>query len=244
MIELPPYTLEDDGIVYPDSDGQPLAEDTRQFRYIMTIQGGIDALFADDEGVFVAGNLLWYPVKGDARLRRAPDVLVAFGRPKGDRRSYRQWLEGDIAPQVVFEVLSYSNTPAEMDQKFDFYQQYGVEEYYVYDPAEGLLFGWQRQGDQFAPILPVEGWVSPRLGLRFELEGFDMLLYRPDGEPLLSYVALQRRERLRWQQAEQERQQAEQERQQAEQERQRVHRLEAQLRTLGVEPDTEENSAV
>ena len=46
-------------IIYPESDGQPMADNTEQFRWIVTIQGGIDALFKDDPNVFVAGDLLW-----------------------------------------------------------------------------------------------------------------------------------------------------------------------------------------
>src|SRR5437868_15361210 len=108
--------------VYPDCDGQPIADTTRQFRYITTIHGGLEALFRDDPNVFVAGDNLWYPVEGDNTIRTAPDVYVAFGRPKGHRGSYRQWEEGGIAPQVVFEILSPGNRPAEMTRKFEFYQ--------------------------------------------------------------------------------------------------------------------------
>src|SRR5205809_3637619 len=93
-------------VQYPESDGLPMAENTKQFRWIVTIEGGVDALFREDPNVFVAGDLLWYPVEGNNTIRTAPDVLVAFGRPKGDRGSYLQWLEDNIAPQVVFEVLS------------------------------------------------------------------------------------------------------------------------------------------
>ncbi len=32
-------------IIYPDSDGKPMADNTKQFRCIVTIQGGLDALF-------------------------------------------------------------------------------------------------------------------------------------------------------------------------------------------------------
>ena len=63
-------------IVYPESDGKPMADNTRQFRYIVTIQGGLDALFRDDPDVFVAGDLLWYPVEGNNQVRVAPDVMV------------------------------------------------------------------------------------------------------------------------------------------------------------------------
>jgi Uma2 family endonuclease len=60
--------------------------------------------------------------------------MVAIGRPKGHRGCYKQWEEGGIAPQVVFEVLSPSNSVKEMNDKRAFYDTYGVEEYYVYDP--------------------------------------------------------------------------------------------------------------
>src|SRR6266480_4781654 len=101
-------------IVYPESDGQPMAENTLQFRWIVTIEGGLEALYRDDPNVFVAGNLLWYPVEGDNTIRVAPDALVVFGRPPGYRGSYRQWREDGIAPQVVFEVLSPNNRLLEM----------------------------------------------------------------------------------------------------------------------------------
>src|SRR2546428_3824589 len=107
-------------IIYPDSDGQPMAENTLQFRWIVTIEGGLEALFADDPDVFVAGDLLWYPVEGEPTIRAAPDAMVVFGRPKGDRGSYKQWEEGGLAPQVVFEVLSPGNRPAEITRKLGF----------------------------------------------------------------------------------------------------------------------------
>lgn len=56
-------------IVYPESDGQPMADNTLQFRWIVTIQGGLDALFRDAPDVFVAGDLLWYPVQGEPTIR-------------------------------------------------------------------------------------------------------------------------------------------------------------------------------
>lgn len=133
-------------IVYPESDGEPIAENTLQFRWIVTIQGGIDSAFKDDPKVFVAGDLLWYPVEGDPTIRIAPDTMVAFGRPKGDRGSYLQWREEGIAPQVVFEVLSPGNRSAEMIRKFQFYEHYGVEEYYIYDPDRIRLEGFIRNG--------------------------------------------------------------------------------------------------
>lgn len=113
-----------------------LAENTLQFEWIVLIKLGWSACFLDQENVFVAYDLFWYPVEGRPEVRLAPDVLVALGRPKGHRGSYMQWLEERVAPQVVFEILSPGNRPAEMVRKFEFYQRYGVQEYYVYDPEK------------------------------------------------------------------------------------------------------------
>jgi Uma2 family endonuclease len=206
-------TVETAPIVYPDSDGMPMADNTQQFRAIVTIQGNLDALFRDRDDVFVAGDLLWYPVEGRPDIRRAPDVLVAFGRPKGDRGSYRQWEEGGIAPQVVFEVLSPGNTLTEIAAKFEFYDTYGVEEYYVYDPERGEMTGWRQAAGRLRVIEEIDGWVSPRLGVKFRREGGDVRLYLPDGRPFVSFVELQA-------QLEQERQRAEAEQQRAEAEAQ------------------------
>jgi Uma2 family endonuclease len=216
-------------VIYPDSDGKPMADNTRQFDYIVMIQGGLAALFADRPDVFVAGDLLWYPVEGNIQIRAAPDAMVAFGRPPGYRGSYVQCRENGIAPQVAFEVLSPGNTRAEMRRKLQFYEQYGVEEYYEYDPDRGTLKGWLRRNGQLEPIAAMEGWVSPRLAIRFSLEGTDLVLYRPDGRRFETFVELEQR-------AEIERQRADTERQRADTERQRAERLAEQLRALGIDP--------
>ncbi|MGC1310468.1 MAG: hypothetical protein WA885_24825 [Phormidesmis sp.] len=52
---------------YPDSDGQPMADNTQQFRWIMVIKENLERLFASDPDVFVAGDLLWYPVEGEPK---------------------------------------------------------------------------------------------------------------------------------------------------------------------------------
>lgn len=212
-------------IIYPDSDGQPMADNTKQFELIVLIKKNLDLLFANDANVFVAGDLLWYPVEGNNKLRVAPDVMVAFGRPKGDRGSYQQWREGNIAPQVVFEILSPGNTPKEMINKYIFYQRYGVEEYYLYDPDSNELTIWRRSGDELEDIEQVANWVSPRLGIKFELSEDELKIYRPDGQPFLSYLEV---EQL-WRQAEVRAGQAEVRAEQAEV---RAEQAEVQLQSL------------
>jgi Uma2 family endonuclease len=83
-------------IIYPDSDGNPMSDNTKQYEWIVKIKENLEILFAPNDDVFIAGDLLWYPVEGSVKTRQAPDVMVVFGRPKGDRGSYKQWQENNI----------------------------------------------------------------------------------------------------------------------------------------------------
>jgi len=216
-------------IIYPDSDGQPMADNTKQFRWIVTVKENIEILFAANADVFVAGDLLWYPVQGKPKACQAPDVMVVFGRPKGERGSYQQWREENIVPQVVFEILSPGNRAKKMAEKLLFYQRYGVEEYYIYDPDDIELTGLLRSGEWLDPIEDMNGWVSPRLGIRFELTPDTLVIYRPDGQRFLTPVELDHLREQERQRAEEEHQRAEEERQRAEEERQRAEEAMAQL---------------
>jgi Uma2 family endonuclease len=220
----PPKTIH-----YPESDGQPMAENTLQYEWIVTIKGNLDVLFADRDDVFVAGDLFWYPVQGEPGIRQAPDTLVVFGRPKEHRPSYKQWEEGGIAPQVVWEIMSPSNRRSgEMERKFQFYERYGVEEYYVYDPEFGDVSGWIRKDGRLTPIPNLQGWVSPLLGVRFEIVGKELRLHAPNGEVFRTFSEVfkmrneaQRREAAKGAEAEHARRQAEHAKQRAEQAAQR-----------------------
>jgi Uma2 family endonuclease len=219
-------------IVYPESDGKPIAENTEQFEWIERIKGGCEILFAQNPDVFVAADLFWYPVEGRPDIRVAPDTLIAFDRPKGRRGSYKQWEEGGVAPQVVFEILSPSNSVGEMTDKFLFYDRYRVEEYYLYDPERREFAAWTQSlesGRLERQELTDGVFISPRLGIRFDCTGGEFAIYHPDGQPFRSMVELaQERDTAR--------QQIEAERERAEAERERAERMAQQLRELGVEP--------
>lgn len=202
-----------DTIIYPESDGQPMADNREQFTWIVKIKENLEILFANQADVFVAGDLFWYPVQGNPNIKQAPDTLVVFGRPKGKRGSYLQWEEGNIPPQVVFEILSPGNTLKEMTKKLQFYERYGVEEYYIYDPEKNDLNGLLRSGNSFEVIEEIDGWVSPRLKIRFQLTADTLEIFSESGQKFLTPVEL---DQLR----QQERQRAEQEYQRAETERQ------------------------
>lgn len=221
-------------VIYPDSDGQPMSDNTLQFSWIVKIKENLEILFAENPDVFVAGDLLWYPVEGNSKIRRAPDAMTAFGRPKGYRGSYQQWQEGGIAPQVVFEVLSPGNRLAEMTAKFEFYNRYGVEEYYIYDPGKVDFAGWLRQEGMLQGIINIAGWVSPRLGVRFEL-GEELEIYTPTNKLFLSPLEIAQRSEQLEIEANQAKLEVSQERDRANAAEQENTALKAKLQELGID---------
>jgi len=251
---LPPPDLE-----YPESDGEPIAESTLQLRWIFRLYGGISALFEDDPNVFVASDLFWYPVKGEPKTVTAPDLMVAFGRPQGERRCYKQWEEDDVAPQVVIEVLSHNNRSGEMSRKFEFYDRFGVEEYFIWDPHLITVEIFVRTNGRLQAVKDVKTFRSPRLGISFELTVTDLIVRIADGGRLLDYrevlqqrksaendLELQRqatqqvqlRAEMEKARAEQEKLRAEQESSRAEQEKARADKLLEKLKQLGVDPSS------
>jgi Uma2 family endonuclease len=247
--------------LYPDSDGLPMSDNTLQWECTVTVKEGLEAQYVDDPNVFVAGNLLWYPVEGHPEIRTGGDAMTAHGRPKGYRGSYKQWEEGGIPFQTMFEILSPGNRRGEMRRKFQFYERYGVEEYYVYDPYTNVWQGWLRGADgQLDAIPSMEGWVSPRLGIRFSMQAGDMELYHPDGSRFVTFVEQTKKadaQKIRADQAEvkamkakanaerakskadKAKAEADKAKAEAEKERKRAERLAKRLRALGINPDDE-----
>jgi hypothetical protein len=85
------------------------------------------------------------------------------------------------------------------------------------------LDAWRREGDRFVEIDPADGWVSPRLRIRFEVKPEQLTVYRPDGTRFLTFLELAAR--------------AADAQQRAADAQQRADRLAARLRELGVDPE-------
>jgi Uma2 family endonuclease len=231
--------------LYPDSDGKPIGDDTLHFEWVTTLAANLMSMYARDPSVFVAGDLLWYPVKGAPMIRTAPDALMAFGRPKGDRHSYKQWREGGVAPQVVFENQSQLTTEEELEQKWEFYNRYGVEEYYFYDCHRVKAAGWLRGGGELRPIASMHNWISPRTALRFDLSGPKLAIHESSGRTLQTFVEAYAARPLSSEELQGRRQkemrlrlelQVKQGRQELEAARRRAETLAAKLREGGVDP--------
>ena len=247
---------------FPDSDGQPIADNTLQLKWIVMLYTNIDWLYDGHPDVFVASDNLIYPDPTDDRICLAPDVYVAYGRPKqGERGSYKVWQEGDIFPQVIFEVLSPRNTKKQMIAKRDWCEAHGCEEYLQINPKTEQLSAWARspQLDKLVAQTLTPDWMSPRLQVRFVQSANQLMIEYPDGAPFLPPNEV-RRERLA------EKQRAEAETQRADSAEDRANRAEdradsaedradsaearadaeqlrreqlaAKLRELGIDPDS------
>ena len=168
-------------VVYPESDGKPMADNLTQSRVIRTLVMGFDCLYVDQPDVLVGGDFFWYPVQGDPKVVVASDVMVIVGTPKVELRSYRQWEHGG-SPALAVEVLSPSNTWAEMARKLAFYQRYGTQEYWVFDPLDGAFEVYLRDGDEFRSVVdPGAGYVSPVTGVHVHVEGTELVVTDPGG---------------------------------------------------------------
>lgn len=215
-------------IEYPSSDGKPMADNTKQARWIITLYNNLKGLFSSEE-VFIAADLLWYPVEGRPDISSAPDVMMAFGRPDGDRSSYLQWKEEGLAPQVVFEVLSPSNTAMEMMRKQLYYEKYGVEEYIVIDPGkqEGdpeSFLPYLRKGNHLSTAdFEAVDWISERLGIRFRKEDNKVQVYDLQGNPFRTFEAVK-------EELDTVKQRAETEKKRADKAEKELEKLKAQLR--------------
>ena len=158
-------------VVYPESDGKPMAE-TEYHRDIM-----IDFIqmlkhhFRDVSDAYVSGNLLMYYEEGNIRKSVSPDVFVVFGVSKKRRRTYRTWEEG-YTPDFVLEVASKSTYRQDLTHKKELYASVlGIREYYIYDPyheVDPYFLGYRLMDGAYKEIALVDERL-PSLVLGLEL---------------------------------------------------------------------------
>ena len=194
--------LPHDIVVYPCSDGQPMAETDIHATCMMYVTYALKRLFErrGQEDVYVSSNSFLYYEQGNPRAVVAPDVYVVVGAPAHLRDSYLLWNEPK-GPDFVLEVTSASTRRNDERRKRDVYAALGVNEYFLYDPrAEYLappLQGWRLRGDGYeampaVTVLPGRGVAvaSEVLGLEFRDEREARMVRLRDpatGQDLLTY---------------------------------------------------------
>ncbi|WP_354636072.1 Uma2 family endonuclease [Planktothricoides raciborskii] len=216
-------------IIYPSSDGKPVAE-TYDHLYAILITLEVLRQYLTGQQATVLGNQFLYYSQGFPKLRIAPDVMVIFNVQPGGRDNYKIWEEGQVLA-VIFEITSPGTKDQDLISKKDLYAQLEVKEYWLFDPKgqwiTEKLQGYRLRGETYELITDN---LSEPLQLRLAVEDKLIGFYRLDtGEKLLIPSELATALEQAQAQAEQERQLAENERQRAETERQQREEIEAQL---------------
>ena len=232
------HERDDPTIKYPDSDGEPLADNKFQAVAMVDSFSAMETYFAERTDVYIGIDQLLYYILNDPTASVAPDVFAVFGAHGSHPR--RSWIisrEGGIVPAFVLEVASESTWRHDATAKRDIYAQIGVAEYWRFDP-EGAhypvpLIGEHLVNGEYKPIevgADADGILrghSDVLGLEIcvrqgieEFEGralLELRLYDPaTGEWLRSH------------------QESEDERIAAQD---RIRQLEAQMRRHGITPN-------
>jgi Uma2 family endonuclease len=171
-------------IVYPSSDGRPMAESDLHRDWMIRIIERLQNHFRGRR-VYVSGNLLIYYEKGNPRRCIAPDVFAVKDCDPRARRVFKIW-EEKRAPNVVMETTSPTTQREDLEWKMDVYARLKVAEYFLYDPqGEWLspgLIGYRLAGLEYEPIAPQEdgSLFSAELKLYLWLE--DGVLHIRDAE--------------------------------------------------------------
>lgn len=134
IYEQHPYFFKESEIYYPEEDGQPMAETDFHIHLIGNLRTALELFFAERADVYVSGCIMFYYLEGAPHEVISPDVMVCFGVPKGERRTYKVWEENEVVPQIVFEIASRKTWSKDRNQKRELYELLGVKEYYIFNP--------------------------------------------------------------------------------------------------------------
>jgi Uma2 family endonuclease len=183
-------------IIYPDSDGMPMAETEVHALELTNLWATLKHNFRLRKDVYVVGNILLYVEEGNPGNRRSPDIMVVKGIDASyPRRSFKLW-EENAAPCVVIELTSKETDDEDSGPKKALYQRLGVKEYFLFDPLheylERSLIGYRLipraengNGENGEVVTEYEelqpdsqgALVSHELGLRLVPEGVNLALF-------------------------------------------------------------------
>ena len=171
--------LPHDAVVYPCSDGQPMAETDIHATCMMYVTYALKGWLKRHgrADVYVASNNFLYYEQGNPRAVVSPDVYVVLGIPAHLRDTYLLWNEPK-GPDFVLEVTSASTRREDRQRKRDLYAALGVREYFMYDPrAEYLkppLQGFRLQDGEYRRLPAVTVLSNREVAVASEVLGLEL----------------------------------------------------------------------
>ena len=151
------HERDDPTIKYPDSDGEPLADNKFQAVAMVDSFSALEIHFAERTDVYIGIDQLLYYILNDPTASVAPDLFAVLGaHGSHPRRSWIVSREGGAVPAFVLEIASESTWRHDATRKRDIYAQIGVTEYWRFDP-EGThypvpLIGERLVNGEYQPI--------------------------------------------------------------------------------------------
>ncbi len=171
-------------IFYPSSDGKPMAETELHREALMDALLRLQEHFKDTPDVCVSGNMMMYYVRGNPQKSISPDVFVAFGVERKQRRIYRIWDEGS-PPHFVVEFSSENTYRDDLLSKKSLYAEIGLTEYFLCDIERQHLpkplMGFRLAGSAYKPIQPnADGSITAiSLGIELHLRDEGLRFFDP-----------------------------------------------------------------
>lgn len=160
----------------PGEEANPLMESTAHVDWGLVLLNAARHTLAGTDHL-VTGNVAFAP--GDGGPHTAPDVMVI---PQARGRTFGRYEPGpgDAVPSVCVEIVSPSNTRAEIARRCLRLLRLGVPEVYVLNPEHETVMRIERHGDDLVEI-PAIGDFSQGLGLTFAMVGDHLAVCCPAG---------------------------------------------------------------
>ena len=180
--------------LYPESDGKPMAETERHFPELLKNFYRIENYLAPVPDAYVLGDMMMYYEEGDPRKSISPDIFVAFGVGRKERRTYKIWEEGK-PPDFVLEFASKGTYRRDLTRKVELYAAIGIREYVIYDVDRRYLprplMGFRLVGDEYVEIASLANGGIPAgtLGLEFHDLDAGLGIYDPVAEDWVKTAA-------------------------------------------------------
>ena len=132
---------------YPPNE-EPMAEAARFLTYWLDMMWPLYELFGKLPNVFINGNVFIYYRVGGVLKWVAPDLMISFDVSEDFIKragSYHMWAIGKPL-EFVMEIGSDSTADRDLTEKLLIYAQIAAREYWLFDPPDGLRYGFILKG--------------------------------------------------------------------------------------------------
>lgn len=213
---------------------EPEMESSQHYAQLALLVACLEWLWRDETDFFIGANLTIYFSREQLKNRdfRGPDFFLFKGVEKKPRKSWVVWDEGGKYPDIIIELMSDSTAKTDRNLKKELYQdRFRTPEYFWFSPDNLEFEGYRLMNGVYEAIKPNESgqlW-SQTLSLYLGIHEGQFRYFLKNGELVPTPEEYAAQTELLAQSAQQEIQTTQR----------KLDRLAAQLRALGVEPDSE-----